>query len=150
MGNRAVITLDNQPTGKSVGIYLHWNGGEESILAFAEAAKHLHIRKPDDDPPYSIARLVQVIGNYFGGTLSLGVGILEHLDCDNGNNGVFIVGWDENGVTLKNSPKGHLTMHSFTDCDQDKIKKHVYWKRDDTGKNILDNVLAANALPFKG
>ena len=32
-----------------------------------------------------------MIGNYFGGTLSVGVGPLHTLDCNNGNNGVYEV-----------------------------------------------------------
>ena len=30
MGNRAVITTEN----KKIGIYLHWNGGRDSVEAF--------------------------------------------------------------------------------------------------------------------
>ena len=38
MGNRAVITFSgSRSTG--VGIYLHWNGGLESVLAFLDAVR---------------------------------------------------------------------------------------------------------------
>ena len=149
MGNRAVITLDKTPTSNSVGIYLHWNGGAESILAFAEAAKKLKVRTPNGDAPYALARLVQIIGNFFGGTLSVGVGTLDNLDCDNGDNGLFIVDWAGEIVTLKNSPRGALDLTHFSDCDIAKLKKHDYWKPDDNGKNILDKVLDTNADTFK-
>jgi hypothetical protein len=37
MGNRAVITLkphEGKSYGNQVGIYVHWNGGRDSIEAF--------------------------------------------------------------------------------------------------------------------
>lgn len=82
MGNRAVITFDKQ-----VGIYLHWNGGLDSVEAFLKYCE-LKQHRPDD---YGIARLAQVIGNFFGGTTSVGVGKYSSLDCDNFDNGVYVV-----------------------------------------------------------
>lgn len=87
MGNRAVIGFENQKTG----IYLHWNGGEESVKAFLDCAKSLGVRDPVSDS-YGVARLTQIIGNFFGGSLSVGIGDLESLDCDNYDNGTYIVG----------------------------------------------------------
>jgi hypothetical protein len=87
MGNRAVIGFE----GKKTGIYLHWNGGEESVKAFLDCAKSLGVRDPVSDS-YGVARLTQIIGNFFGGSLSLGIGDIDSLDCDNGNNGTYIVG----------------------------------------------------------
>ena len=40
MGNRAVVTNKNQ----DIGIYLHWNGGPESVCAFLTYAKALGVR----------------------------------------------------------------------------------------------------------
>lgn len=80
MGNRAVIAFK----GNDIGIYLHWNGGKESIQAFVDTAKALGVRNPCRDS-YGITRLTQIIGNFFGGTLSLGIGKADHLDdSDNG------------------------------------------------------------------
>lgn len=86
MGNRAVITTEE----KRIGVYLHWNGGRDSVEAFLAVCKRLKHRPPESDC-YGFARLCQVIGNYFGGTASLGVDTLDHLDCDNGDNGVYII-----------------------------------------------------------
>lgn len=48
---------------------------------------------PDKDC-YGFARLCQVIGNFFGGTLSVGINTVDKLDCDNWDNGVYIIeGW---------------------------------------------------------
>lgn len=89
MGNRAVIDF-----GENVGVYLHWNGGIESVQAFIDAARKLGIRSPDGDPTYAAARFAQMVGNWFGGTTSVGVGPLDALDCDNGDNGTYVLdGW---------------------------------------------------------
>lgn len=93
MGNRAVITFsENRSTG--VGIYLHWNGGLESVLAFLDAAKSRGFRDPASDPSYAMARLCGLIHDFFGvrDSCSLGVGLLSSLDTDNWNNGVYVVG----------------------------------------------------------
>lgn len=41
MGNRAVISFDENDN--ATGVYLHWNGGPESVLAFLAAAKVLDL-----------------------------------------------------------------------------------------------------------
>ena len=88
MGNRAVIgiaTENNECNSDCIGIYLHWNGGEESIKAFLNYAKSTKVRSGD----YGVARLIQIIGNSLGGTYSLGVDKVSKLDCDNGDNGIY-------------------------------------------------------------
>ena len=94
MGNRAVIAIGKREKTKSkrdkqMGIYLHWNGGRPSIAAFIKAADDLGIRC-QCDPSYAAARLCQLVGNWFGGILSLGVGHLSDLDCV-GNNGTYYI-----------------------------------------------------------
>lgn len=98
MGNRAVITWsqadDLAHDEKSVGIYLHWNGGIDYVRAFLTYCKLKGFRKPDDDN-YGYARLCQVIANCFDAGLSVGIDNCAHLDCANGNNGTYICkGWD--------------------------------------------------------
>jgi len=90
MGNRAVIAFvdDNGVQDEnSVGIYLHWNGGRDSVEGFLQAAKDYGLRSGS----YGVARLTQIIGNCFPGTLSVGVDMLNKLDCDNYDNGVYWV-----------------------------------------------------------
>lgn len=86
MGNRAVITTKD----KRIGIYLHWNGGRDSVEAFLKYCELRGFRCPENDN-YGWARMCQVIGNFFGGDLSLGIDTLDHLDCDNWDNGVYII-----------------------------------------------------------
>lgn len=47
--------------------------------------------RPPERDNYGWARLCQIIGNYFGGELSLGIDRYEKLDRDNGDNGVYII-----------------------------------------------------------
>lgn len=93
MGNRAVITTsrDNDVSmSNDIGIYLHWNGGRDSVEAFLEYCKRRGFRSPDQDC-YGWARLCQVIANFFGGDLSIGIDKCCNLDCDNWDNGVYII-----------------------------------------------------------
>lgn len=86
MGNRAVITTKE----KKIGVYLHWNGGRDSVTAFLTYCKMKGYRTPESDN-YGWARLCQVIGNFFGGECSIGIDEYDVLDTDNGDNGVYII-----------------------------------------------------------
>ena len=92
MGNRAVITIKEKNTPKEdwQSLYLHWNGGRDTVEPLLHVAKLYGIRCQDDSN-YAIARLSQLIGNTLGGTLSLGVGTYKQLDTDNFDNGVYVV-----------------------------------------------------------
>ena len=86
MGNRAVITTQMQ----SIGIYLHWNGERDSVEAFLTYCKLRGFTSPERDC-YGWARLCQVIGNFFHGSDSIGIDHISKLDCDNGDNGMYII-----------------------------------------------------------
>ena len=91
MGNRAVIT----DTSRTLGIYLHWNGGRDSVEAFVTYCRLKHYRSPATDAPYALARLAQVIANFFGGTLSVGLLPYDVADEDMVSaldNGVYVIG----------------------------------------------------------
>ena len=93
MGNRAVITTKENFENNGVGIYLHWNGGYDSVSAFLKYCELKGYRTPDTDC-YGWARLCQVIGNFFGGSTSIGIDVVNKLDCNNYDNGVYIIeGW---------------------------------------------------------
>ena len=87
MGNRAVITIAKEWElyGYGVGglgIYLHWNGGRDSIEAFLGYCKRHRYS--------SLLDLYRVIANYSEGR-SIYFDRLANLDCDNGDNGVYII-----------------------------------------------------------
>jgi hypothetical protein len=91
MGNRAVITTED----RKLGVYVHWNGGRDSIEAFLKYCELRGFRSPTSDT-YGWARLVQVIANYMGGD-GLSVGISPYTTdeyMNPGDNGIYIIsGW---------------------------------------------------------
>ena len=92
MGNRAVITTE----ARDLGIYLHWNGGRDSVEAFLRYCELRGFRSPDTDE-YGWARLCQVIANFMGAS-GLSVGISRYTtdkQMDPGDNGVYVIrGWE--------------------------------------------------------
>lgn len=91
MGNRAVITASLDRVN-GTGVYIHWNGGIESVSAFLEVCRRRGYRDPSQDESYAMARLVGVLCEFFGDGLSVGIGPLCRLDCDNYDNGVYVIG----------------------------------------------------------
>lgn len=91
MGNRAIITTD----GGKIGLYLHWNGGRDSVEGFLKYCELKGYSSPDRDG-YGWARLAQVVGNFFGGSSSVGIEeVTGDADIDSpGDNGIYIIkGW---------------------------------------------------------
>lgn len=88
MGNRAVITTKD----KEIAVYLHWNGGRDSVEAFLKYCEICDFRPPEKDN-YGWARLCQVIANFFGaGGLSIGIDTYENLETSaDWDNGVYII-----------------------------------------------------------
>ena len=102
MGNRAVITTED----KRIGVYLHWNGGRDSVEAFLAYCKIKKFRPPEQDN-YGWARLCQVIANFFGGDLSIGIDEFEKVHYNYLDNGVYIIkNWDIVG------------REDFDDCEE--------------------------------
>ena len=90
MGNRAVITTKADFENDGIGVYVHWNGGRDSIEAFLKYCELQGYGSPETDC-CGWARLCQVIGNFFEGGDSVDIGKICNLDCDNGDNGVYII-----------------------------------------------------------
>lgn len=98
MGNRATIIFVH--SGEiSPAIYLHWNGGAESIYPFLE---ELEKRGGGGPGGYESARFIQVVGDFFDqkkrDTMSIGVnngpyeiGTPYLKAFDPGNNGIFVI-----------------------------------------------------------
>ena len=86
MGNRAILKTRRG----NRGVYLHCNGGRDSIEAFLKYCELKGFRNFEDD--YGMARFCQVAGNFFGGTLC--IGITDSIKSP-GDNGVYIIkGWE--------------------------------------------------------
>lgn len=88
MGNRAIVEFDE------LSIYLHWNGGPESIALFMGA-----MREACDSelltkyPNCAAVRLCQLTGNFFQGSLCVGLLLTDKLDGGSYlDNGIYVVG----------------------------------------------------------
>lgn len=126
MGNRAVITTKANYENNGVGVYLHWNGGIDSVEAFLAYCEIKGFRSPDSDC-YGWAYLCTVIGNFFGDGLSLGIDVVDSLDTDNGDNGTyFIEGWKVVGRTyyepLEDHDRMFLMLKEINDAQGKDIK----------------------------
>lgn len=92
MGNRAIV----KPVGQDIGVYLHWNGGIDSVTAFLKYCELKGFRSFEDS--YGLARFTQVVTNFFGGGLSVGIetGVKETKEYAEWiDNGVYVVkGWN--------------------------------------------------------
>lgn len=90
MGNRAVITTPE----RRVGLYLHWNGGRDTVEPLLRYCELKGYRAPSADS-YGWARLAQVVGNFFGGTCSVGIdAYTTDANMDPGDNGIYVIrGW---------------------------------------------------------
>lgn len=116
MGNRAVITTEE----KQIGVYVHWNGGKESIETFLAYCDMKNQRPPESDC-YGWARLCQVIGNFFGGTTSIGIDKYSRLDTDNWDNGVYIIkDWKIIGRDFKRREDQEIS--SFRELEENLIE----------------------------
>lgn len=91
MGNRAVITTQKvTPNSKHIGVYLHWCGSRPEVEAILSYCQLQRFRPPEADC-YGWARLCQVAASIFHNGLSVGIDTVDRLDCDNWDNGVYII-----------------------------------------------------------
>lgn len=90
MGNRAIITTPE----REIGLYLHWNGGRDTVEPLLRYCELKGYRPPSADG-YGWARLAQVVGNFFGGTCSVGIETYTtDEEMDPGDNGIYVIeGW---------------------------------------------------------
>ena len=101
MGNRATVIFTDGKESFSPAVYLHWNGGPESVYGFLE---ELNRRKARADQDYECARFIELVGEFFDqdefGSTSLGgtngpasdrLEDLEKVVTDHGNNGFYLV-----------------------------------------------------------
>jgi len=132
MGNRAVICHSKDDT--SIAIYVHWNGGPESILAFLEVCRHRCYRAPQADTAYGMARLCGLICEFFGHDSDTGVGIstLQEADTDNYDNGAYLLGesWTIKerfglGSASGRGAKTYATLNSDGRKQHDDIVAHL-------------------------
>ena len=127
MGNREVI----QMVGEQVGIYVHNNGGLDTIQPLLDVAKEYGLRGDD----YGMARLTQMLGNLFGGILNIGIDKLENLDKNNYDNGTYVISRNFNIVE-----RLFFDGEEQNYIDYDEMKAHIKAMNDQFF--IRDGILA--------
>lgn len=167
MGNRAII----RPINSTMGVYLHWNGGIDSVTAFLKYCELKGYRDFGGEyaDGYGIARFCQIVGNFFGGDCS--IGLVENVadsDADEIDNGIYIIdGW-KIAKRIGNEPprEGYNITEMLCDIDDAqpeserltreyitaeevapselKIGDKIYY-RDHNGKISLETVLGFGA-----
>ena len=90
MGNRAVIAFNNY-SDKSEGMYLHWNGGKDSILGMCAAANEIASICSAITPKEALIQVVEKFTGKTRKTDSDRFAPCKNLDCDNYDNGVYVV-----------------------------------------------------------
>lgn len=111
MGNKAVITTRE----RKVGIYLHWNGGRDTVeplLRYCELQGYC----PPSKDGYGWARLCQVLGNFLGGSGVLGIDAYTiDRQMNPGDNGIYIIeGWK---IVDRIYPRAHFGEQDVYDFD---------------------------------
>lgn len=126
MGNRAILTLEsNQDGTHPVALYLHWNGGLESVLAFLTYTWDTFPRGRDDLFTFHV-RLCQVLGNFFERGLSIYALPVDRADAD-------ACGCDNGRFHFAVGPDG-LTLLNRRDVTTANAMAHEYWTQ---GRTIL-------------
>ncbi len=122
MGNRAVIVFDEfNPESEAAAIYVHWNGGRDSIEGYLKATRILMGDRLGDEA-YARARLFQVIGIFMGGCLSFGMGTTRSL-TGQGDNGVFIV--NSKTMTIKGRAEWEPECEEQEEHDVNKFTNEI-------------------------
>ncbi len=90
MSNTGLITFNGDFDEKSIGIFLHWNGGLESVLAFMEATRERCGGR------VGCLGMAQTIANFFeyNGYLHVQLGIVRRGDEKHQNNGLYLIEGD--------------------------------------------------------
>lgn len=129
MGNRAII----KPINESIGVYLHWNGGIDSVTSFLEYCKLKGYRDfgGKNADGYGIARFIQVVSNFFGGTTSIGVetNVKETEDYASGlDNGIYVIdGWDiVKRIGSQTSKEGYDLQQTLIEIDEKQPKEEQF------------------------
>lgn len=94
MGNRAII----KGKDSDVGVYVHWNGGRDSVEAFLEYASMVspHSGLGERNYDSGLGSLITIITNFMNGTTSVSVTTAsDHQNPGHLDNGIYVVdGWE--------------------------------------------------------
>lgn len=114
MGNRALITGKNS----TVGIYLHWNGGMDSVVPFLKYASfHTSLGLGREARDGGLSTLVTIIDNFLGlGSATITVVNPEYLeDYNPGDNGIYVVNENWDIIQRIDAPAVEQNGHDFNE-----------------------------------
>lgn len=136
MGNKAIVVFaDEKNKFNTFGLYLHWNGGAESVIAFLD-----YMQETRKEYGFSLERLKEIADNFFEGNQDTHVGHVGLFEKGL-DNGIFYVHMAQCGYTLTRSK-----INNYPDypVDIEHIRSnHRYWTNKED--NILDIVRSRNA-----
>lgn len=139
MSNSAIV----KPINSTMGVYLHWNGGTDSVKAFLKYCEMKDYRDFEGkySDGYGIARFCQVAGNYFGGNCDIGLvsNVSETEDYASGlDNGIYIVdGWKiVNRIGRTTRSEGYDLIKMLCDIDDAQPKSERLTKDYITAKEV--------------
>ena len=135
MGNRAhVIFTDGEKI--SPAVYLHWNGGPESIYQFLDELDRRNVRA---DCEYEAARFIAIVCEFFDkdyyGACSVGVSngpTFKKItpstisSYDHGDNGVFVVNRSGEIRVVRRFTCGEEWPPCRVEKERDSAYKHKY------------------------
>jgi hypothetical protein len=132
MGNRGNVVFVDAQGEISPAVYLHWNGGPDSVYAFLS---ELVARDPRKDASYSAARFVQVVGDFFGTGSMLSLGIvngpakltkvaIQKVMTDLSDNGLYVVTWNYLGDATPFTMRRFVLQYETLDNGAT-IREHV-------------------------
>lgn len=138
MGNRATVIFANKDnTEISPAVYLHWQGGAESVYPFLEELDRRHVRADRD---YECARFIAIVSEFFDrdyySDLSLGVRNSpakitrpELSKLNPGDNGVYVV--YREGAKLK-KVRRFLGRGGFKELSREEVaqERKAAWAHD--------------------
>ena len=93
MSNSAIITTENGWKDKTnnIGVYLHWNGGRDSIEPFLTYCKLKGYISPEVGECRYWVGLMHVLTNFFNGESYLEINTVDKLVDIGCDNGVYII-----------------------------------------------------------
>lgn len=137
MGNRATVVFTDEPE-KKIGpaVYLHWNGGPESVYIFLD---ELQRRKcGSQDVSYVTARFIHVVCDFFDadavGSTSVGVHngpksiTKRHIKAVNyrNDNGVYVVCFTKEGWRVRRFFGGAELPEAEVAAERSEAYQHEY------------------------
>ena len=134
MGNRAVITRST--TDSAPCIYLHWNGGRDSVDGFLLVAKYMAFTNNASDDWDEFARFLSKNFFDYGGELGMTIYREKYgqADADNGDNGVYVVDGNWNIVNRLFTRRPEQNEHNRLHLAAHILYRHLGLSKEDADK----------------